>query len=184
MAHWIIEDKGFGGQVYICSHCKNSWNDLYHPTVGQWDICPWCHEKIDEEVDVAKLANALKNIADAASKIQIPTLDIKPFNVSAFQGHIDAAKERDEKIHKLEVVSGMTLDDILEKFAAGWVMVPTKYPGAKFDEELCKSQLSDAATQAGNVIQLYGKRLFTDGYITKFKFEDDTKIDFDKEPEE
>ena len=183
MAHWIIEDKGFGGQVYTCSYCRNSWNDLYHPTVGQWDICPWCHEKIDDEVDVAKLENALKKIADAASKIKIHKLDIKPFDVSAFEGLIEAAKDRDEKLHKLEQVSGMTLDDILAKFAAGWVMVPTMPKGYFFDEEICKRHRDDSVDVLRYYPPILSDTLLRTDAIVKFKFEDDTAIDFDEKEE-
>lgn len=50
MAYWIIEDKGFGGVVYQCSHCHETWNDYYYKFPK--DFCVWCGEIIDEGADV------------------------------------------------------------------------------------------------------------------------------------
>lgn len=49
MAHWIIEDKGFGGVVYRCSNCRESWDDYYCKFPK--DFCAWCGESIDEDAD-------------------------------------------------------------------------------------------------------------------------------------
>ncbi|MBR5796379.1 MAG: hypothetical protein IKY26_09565 [Erysipelotrichaceae bacterium] len=48
MAHWIIEDNGFGGQTYRCSNCREAWNDLYDD-ISREDVCPECGESIDED---------------------------------------------------------------------------------------------------------------------------------------
>ena len=48
MAHWIIEDKGFGGQIYKCSNCHECWNDLFHD-IYNWTYCPSCHEDLEED---------------------------------------------------------------------------------------------------------------------------------------
>jgi len=50
MAHWIIEDYGFGGQIYRCSNCRESWNDLYYDIILK-DSCPACGEPINEDED-------------------------------------------------------------------------------------------------------------------------------------
>ena len=50
MAHWIIEDYGFGGQIYRCSNCRNAWNDLYYDDILK-DNCPECGEPIDEDAN-------------------------------------------------------------------------------------------------------------------------------------
>lgn len=43
MAHWIIEDKGFGGTDYQCSACKDIWNDLFHKDISSiTECCPGC----------------------------------------------------------------------------------------------------------------------------------------------
>lgn len=183
MAHWIIEDKGFGGSWYECSECHASYCDLYDNAAGG-EKCPKCSADMDldsnEYVDEKeKVSNSLRKIADAMDKLMIPRLDIKPFNVSAFEGHIQAAKERDEKIHKLEMVSGMTLDDILAKFAAGYVLVPTRMVGAKFDEELCKRHADDSI-DALRFAYLIDEPLLNKKAIAKLIFEDDVEIDFDK----
>lgn len=47
MAHWIIEDKGFGGVTYTCSHCREVWNDYYSKFPKSF--CAWCGEDIDED---------------------------------------------------------------------------------------------------------------------------------------
>ena len=47
MAHWIIEDKGFGGVVYRCSNCRESWDDYYCKFPK--DFCAWCGEDINED---------------------------------------------------------------------------------------------------------------------------------------
>lgn len=49
MAHWIIEDKGFGGVVYKCSNCGESWNEYYSKFPK--DHCVYCREDIDEDAD-------------------------------------------------------------------------------------------------------------------------------------
>ena len=48
MAHWIIEDHGFGGQTYRCSNCREAWNDLYYDDILK-NVCPACGEFIDED---------------------------------------------------------------------------------------------------------------------------------------
>jgi DNA-directed RNA polymerase subunit RPC12/RpoP len=48
MAHWIIEDYGFGGTSYRCSHCGNSWNNIYSD-VSRLSTCPSCREPINRD---------------------------------------------------------------------------------------------------------------------------------------
>lgn len=48
MAHWIIEDHGFGGQIYTCSECRESWNDIYS-NVSMDETCPNCGALINED---------------------------------------------------------------------------------------------------------------------------------------
>lgn len=48
MAHWIIEDHGFGGSYYMCSNCKNVWNDIYNDVLSE-DFCPECGEPINKD---------------------------------------------------------------------------------------------------------------------------------------
>lgn len=46
MAHWIIEDMGFGGQCYTCSNCIETYLDTFKDVSGE-DYCPNCGEHID-----------------------------------------------------------------------------------------------------------------------------------------
>lgn len=43
MAHWIIDDHGFGGQYYQCSECGTTF--YYAPD----DICPHCGAEINDD---------------------------------------------------------------------------------------------------------------------------------------
>lgn len=45
MAHWIIDDHGFGGQYYRCSECGDSWCDIYDDHLSE-DNCPSCGASI------------------------------------------------------------------------------------------------------------------------------------------
>ena len=45
MAHWIIEDHGFGGQYYKCSNCGEVWCDLFYGVSSQ-NKCPECGENL------------------------------------------------------------------------------------------------------------------------------------------
>lgn len=47
-AHWIIDDRGFGGQYYKCSSCGESYCDLFD-NPGMLDSCPNCGAIIDED---------------------------------------------------------------------------------------------------------------------------------------
>lgn len=147
MAHWIIEDKGFGGQVFQCSNCGESWNDIFHSGVGCWDKCPSCGEEMEEEKEYMEeklVENPLKKISDAVGKLQIP-----PLHINWVKEEVKVARERDEKIQKFEKLTGMTIDELYEKLAAGWVLSPppTTYsmssPNYKFDTELLKRQIEE-----------------------------------------
>ena len=48
MAHWIIEDYGFGGERYECSNCKEVWSGLFNDC-GTWEICENCGEFINQD---------------------------------------------------------------------------------------------------------------------------------------
>lgn len=49
MAHWIVEDKGFGGNFYRCSNCGDVWNDLFGDREKEY--CRCCGATMDEEPD-------------------------------------------------------------------------------------------------------------------------------------
>lgn len=48
MAHWIIEDKGFGGSWYRCSECGEGYWDVAN-YVAREDNCPHCNALIDTD---------------------------------------------------------------------------------------------------------------------------------------
>lgn len=48
MAHWTIEDLGFGGTVYYCSECKDVFNDIYHRICSDGP-CPNCGAVMNED---------------------------------------------------------------------------------------------------------------------------------------
>lgn len=58
MAHWIIEDDGFGVQNYKCSSCKSIWSDAFYG-VSSVDKCPECREQINKNEN--KYIDNLKN---------------------------------------------------------------------------------------------------------------------------
>ena len=66
MAHWIIEERGFGGSFYKCSACGKVWNDIFS-NVWTEDNCPVCGAPMNEETvyideeKIAKLEKKLKN---------------------------------------------------------------------------------------------------------------------------
>lgn len=49
MAHWIIDDRGFGGLFYSCSNCKSMFSDLDRDDPGMWDKCEYCGAELDED---------------------------------------------------------------------------------------------------------------------------------------
>ena len=49
MAHWIVDDRGFGGTYWICSACKDSFCDLFHDVSSITEECPTCGSHMDEE---------------------------------------------------------------------------------------------------------------------------------------
>jgi DNA-directed RNA polymerase subunit RPC12/RpoP len=51
MAHWIIDDHGFGGTYYTCSECGEIyWDILDHGCGG--DTCIRCGSPMDEDETV------------------------------------------------------------------------------------------------------------------------------------
>lgn len=48
MAHWIIDDRGFGGTFYRCSECRESWWDILDH-VDLDDHCPNCGSIMNED---------------------------------------------------------------------------------------------------------------------------------------
>lgn len=51
MAHWIIDDHGFGGTYYTCSACGKQYWDILDP-ISSIDPCPSCKSPINEDENV------------------------------------------------------------------------------------------------------------------------------------
>lgn len=51
MAHWIIDDHGFGGQYYKCSECGAGFWDIFDDVCGE-EACPKCKSPINEDENV------------------------------------------------------------------------------------------------------------------------------------
>ena len=101
MAHWRIEDHGFGGQTHWCSECGGCWNDIYYE-VSSWDFCPNCNEPIDEgATEYIEFARIYMN---------------KPYTERVFA----------ELENKLIQVSGFDVEKLIELFAAGYTLHPPK----------------------------------------------------------
>ena len=132
MTHWIIEDKGFGGVQYTCSKCKNTWNDLYQTTVGEWNICPWCHRRIDRDKDeYIEEKPGLEKVKEAIEKLD----SIPPIHINWSSEY----KRDATNIRKLEQVSGKSIEELVELFAAGW----TLRPPTKFSDLLSMLDMED-----------------------------------------
>lgn len=63
MAHWIIDDQGFGGCYYRCSDCGANFNDICHD-VSSIGPCPSCGAPIDtdenEYIETTRAPNKMK----------------------------------------------------------------------------------------------------------------------------
>ena len=112
MAHWIIEDHGFGGQTYRCSDCRDSWNDIYY-NVSMEDFCPSCGAPIDED----------KNEYVEKKKKNPPSF-INPALV--ITDRVKTIQAYDEMNTKLTYLTGYDMKKLIELFAAGWTLEPPK----------------------------------------------------------
>lgn len=120
--------------------------------------------------DLKKLEEAMKKLSDI-----MPTVH---FNGSAFKAGVEAAMKRDETIHKLELVSGMTIEELTDKFAVGWELSP---PGYKFNVDLLKRYLETMDKMECNGIDL---EEIGSSAPDKIRPIWNLDIDFDKKPEE
>ena len=50
MAHWIIDDHGFGGSYYVCSNCNQGYWDILDDI--NHESCPNCNSPMDEDATV------------------------------------------------------------------------------------------------------------------------------------
>lgn len=114
MAHWIIEDHGFGGQVYKCSKCGRLWNDLFRD-ISMEENCPKCGSYINENDNVY--------LNDLVKRSSFHT---KYLNTAVIDG-LKNVRVYEEMENKLIQVSGYDIEKLIELFAAGYTLKPPKY---------------------------------------------------------
>ena len=111
MAHWIIEDHGFGGQYYRCSECRESWCDIFKD-VSREEKCPNCGATINED--------ETEYIEEKKPTIfGVPTL-----SKSTVRASLQAYCELETKLIQL---TGFNLEKLVELFAAGYELRPPEY---------------------------------------------------------
>lgn len=110
MAHWIIEDHGFGGQYYKCSECGETWCDIYHDVAGE-ENCPHCGAQINEDET---------EYLEKGEKKEFTTNFLGKWIESGLPG----LGKYIEKETKLIQVSGFDIDKLIELFAAGYTLQP------------------------------------------------------------
>lgn len=119
-AHWIIEDHGFGGTSYMCSECRESWNDIYHD-VSMEDTCPHCGAFINDD-DNKYIEDKKKPRIDIPT---IPTLHLGKFIKMTDES--ETIRKYEESVSKLIKISGYDVDKLIELFAAGYTLQPPNY---------------------------------------------------------
>jgi hypothetical protein len=118
-AHWIIECHGFGGTIYTCSECRDSWNDNY-TDVSMNDKCPSCGAEINDDEN--------EYIEHKKSKINapiIPTSLLGKFIKKSDES--ETIIKHEEPVSKLIKVSGYDVEKLIELFAAGYTLQPPNY---------------------------------------------------------
>jgi hypothetical protein len=111
MAHWIVDDHGFGGAYYRCSNCREVWCNIYDD-VSMEETCPHCGAPIDDE----------KEYMEEKKK---PTI---PFNLATIINNriedVHARKAYEENEQKLIALTGFNIEKLIELFAAGYTLQP------------------------------------------------------------
>lgn len=113
MAHWIIEDHGFGGQYYRCSECGESWCDIYDDVCGE-EKCPNCGAPINEDETEYLEKSEKKEFT-------------RNFMGKWIESGLPGLGKYIEKETKLIQVSGFDIDKLIELFAAGYTLQPPDY---------------------------------------------------------
>ena len=120
MAHWIIDDYGFGGTGYRCSECGESWCDIYTNVRLGGDQCPSCGAEMNED-ETVYLKKGRPTVVD---HIYLGKF-ISDKNVARL-------REYNEKEAKLIKVSGYDMDKLIELFAAGYTLRSPEYETLDF----------------------------------------------------
>ena len=112
MAHWIIDDHGFGGQFYKCSDCWYIWCDIYNDHLSE-DNCPSCGAPIDEDEN--------EYIQDK-KRFNIPNI----FELVTRKNNNDSLIKYAEMDIKLKKLTGFDIEQLIDLFAAGYTLQAPK----------------------------------------------------------
>lgn len=115
MAHWIIEDKGFGGQQFRCSECGYSYNDIYEDHAYD-EPCPGCGAVINDDKN---------EYIENRPKAKLP--NFSDIVLSTRSGVWAAYRKAEEEAARLRQVSGYSVEKLIELFAAGYTLQPPVY---------------------------------------------------------
>lgn len=102
MAHWIVDDHGFGGQDYRCSRCNQSWSDIYYSDISMKEHCPSCGAPIDidktEYLEKKRVCPKIINTSwedFGGGKTEALSIDVdRLYTVSEFIALLEEAKQR------------------------------------------------------------------------------------------
>lgn len=111
MAHWIVDDHGFGGVYYRCSDCKEMWCDIYSNVSTSNETCPNCGASMNE---------------DATVYVEVKK---KPFATSSnfmrtITKNSEALRVYDERNSTLRQLTGYDIEKLIELFKAGYTLEP------------------------------------------------------------
>lgn len=110
MAHWIVDDHGFGGTYYKCSECKETWNSIYSNVSTADENCPNCGAPMDEDdVEYVEKKNIFKR------------------NFLPRPGTIDETLRKYEEMEsELIKLTGCDVEKLVDLFAAGYTLEAPK----------------------------------------------------------
>lgn len=113
MAHWIIDDHGFGGTYYRCSDCREGWCDIYKD-VSMEEKCPNCGAPINEDETEYLEENKKKEFATN-------------FLGNWIKSGLPSLEKYIERENTLIKLSGYDMEKLIELFAAGYSLQPPDY---------------------------------------------------------
>lgn len=121
MAHWIVDDRGFGGVYYRCSDCRGSWCNIYSDVSDGDETCPNCGAAMNEDETEYVEEKKRFNFSDIFS------------GYTREKSHL--IQRYDEKNATLRQLTGHDINELIELFAAGYTLEPPK-PSISFEEML------------------------------------------------
>ena len=113
MAHWIIDDHGFGGQYYKCSECGEGWCDIFDDHLSE-EKCPSCGAPIDE---------------DKAEYIEKKKYRVPIIPELSMIKRSKSLRDYEELEYKINKLTGFNISQLVELFAAGYTLKAPKNIG-------------------------------------------------------